>query len=47
MILPDMNVLLYAVNTGAPQNPTAQAALKGAYENGPVALCWPALLGFL
>lgn len=47
MILPDVNVLLYAVNTGAPQNTTAQAALKGAYENGPVALCWPALLGFL
>jgi uncharacterized protein len=47
MILPDVNVLLHAVNTGAAQNAMAQAALKGAYEKGPVALCWPALLGFL
>lgn len=47
MILPDVNVLLYAVNTAASQNATAHAALKDAYEKGPVALCWPALLGFL
>lgn len=47
MILPDVNVLLHAVNTGAVQNATAQAALKDAFEKGPVALCWPALLGFL
>ncbi len=30
MALPDLNVLLYAVNTGAAQNTVAQAALKGA-----------------
>ncbi len=47
MILPDANVLLYAVNTSLPQNEVAHAALKGAYEKGPVALCRPALLGFL
>lgn len=47
MILSDTNVLRHAVNTAALQNTTAQAALKGAYEKGPVALCWPALLGFL
>ena len=47
MILPDVNVLLHAVNSAAPQNATATAALKGAYQKGPVALCWPALLGFL
>ena len=47
MILPDVNVLLYAVNGGAAQHNTAQAALKEAYQAGPVAHCWPALLGFL
>ena len=47
MILPDVNVLLHAVNTGATQNATAHAALQAAYQKGPVALCWPALLGFL
>ncbi len=47
MILPDVNVLLHAVNTAAAQNATATAALKEAYQKGPVALCWPAVLGFL
>jgi uncharacterized protein len=47
MILPDVNVLLYAVNSSVAQNAMAQAALKDAYAKGPVALCWPALLGFL
>jgi uncharacterized protein len=47
MILPDVNVLLHAVNTAAPQHATAGSALKSAYQTGPVALCWPALLGFL
>lgn len=37
MILPDVNVLLYAVNTAAGQNATTQAALINAYEKGPVA----------
>jgi len=47
MILPDVTVLLLAVNAAAPQHATADAALKNAYESGHVALCWPALLGFL
>lgn len=47
MILPDVNVLLHAVNSGAAQNNTARTALLDAYQKGPVALCWPALLGFL
>jgi toxin-antitoxin system PIN domain toxin len=47
MILPDVNVLLHAVNTGAAQHVTARDALKDAYQKGPVAHCWPALLGFL
>lgn len=47
MILPDANVLLHAVNRGAPQHAVAHSALQEAYRNGPVALAWPALLGFV
>lgn len=47
MILPDVNVLLHAVNASAPQHAVAHAALRQAYAQGPVALAWPALLGFL
>jgi uncharacterized protein len=47
MILPDVNVLLYAVNGGAVQHAVAGAALKAAYVEAPVALAWPALLGFV
>jgi toxin-antitoxin system PIN domain toxin len=47
MILPDVNVLLYAVNQAAPQHAQALKALKAAYAAGEVALAWPALLGFL
>lgn len=47
MILPDVNVLLHAVNADAAQHDSAYAALQGAFEQGPVALAWPALLGFL
>jgi toxin-antitoxin system PIN domain toxin len=47
MILPDVNVLLYAVNTDVAQHKRAHAELKAAYKKGLVALCWPALLGFL
>lgn len=47
MILPDVNVLLYAVNRGSPQHATAKNALVAAYVEGAVALAWPALLGFL
>ena len=47
MILPDVNVLLHAVNSGAVQHAVARAALHDAYDKGPVALAWAALLGFL
>ena len=47
MILPDVNVLLHAVNSGAPQHAVARDALRDAYVKGPVAMTWPALLGFL
>ena len=47
MILPDVNLMLYAVNSAAAQYSVAHAALTGAYQKGPVALCWPVLLGFL
>ncbi len=47
MILPDVNVLLHAVNRGAPQHAMAHAALVAGFNEGPVALAWPALLGFL
>lgn len=47
MIFPDVNVLLYAVNGDAPQHALAKGELERAYEAGPVAMAWPALLGFL
>jgi uncharacterized protein len=47
VILPDVNVLLHAVNTSAPQHAVAKVALQDAYRSGAVALAWPALLGFL
>ena len=47
MILPDVNVLLHAVNSAAIQHAVARAALHQAYDQGPVALAWAALLGFL
>ncbi|MBL8323598.1 MAG: hypothetical protein JNJ89_01440 [Rubrivivax sp.] len=45
MILPDVNVLLHAVNRGAPQHGVAHAVLAEANRHGPVALASPALLG--
>lgn len=47
MILPDVNVLLYAVNMAVPQHAAAREAMRDAYAKGQVALAWPALLGFL
>lgn len=47
MKLPDVNVLLHAVNRSAPQHEVAHAALRQAFVDGRVALTWPALLGFL
>jgi uncharacterized protein len=47
MILPDVNVLLHTVNADLPQHTVARTALLDAFRTGPVALVWPALLGFL
>lgn len=47
MKLPDVNVLLYAVNSASPQHAMARDALSAAYAEGAVALAWPALLGFM
>ncbi len=47
MMLPDVNVLLRTVNADMPQHAVARAALLNAFRAGPVALVWPALLGFL
>ena len=47
MKLPDANVLLYAVNTAAPQHAAAHQALRDAYATGGVGMAWAALLGFL
>ncbi len=47
MKLPDVNVLLYAVNSAAPQHARAHAALSEAFVQGPLALAWPVLSGFL
>jgi uncharacterized protein len=48
MILPDANVLLYAVNRSSDQHAVALKALRQAFENPRgVALAWTALLAFL
>lgn len=47
MILPDVNVLLYAVNPSATQHATAHTAMQDAYGVGDVAMPWAVLLGFL
>lgn len=47
MKLPDVNVLLYAVNTASPQHAVAKQALQEAFTEGDVGLPWAVLLGFL
>lgn len=48
MLLPDVNVLLCAVNVAAPMHVTARRALEAAYASvGGVGLTWIALLGFV
>lgn len=47
MKLPDVNVLLYAVDEESPQHAEASRALREAYVEGQVALCWPVLVGLL
>lgn len=48
MLLPDVNVLLYAVNPAAAQHNAAKASIEQAYaEPAGIGLAWSALLGFL
>ena len=47
MKLPDVNVLLYGVNTASPQHAVAKQALQQAFTEGDVGLPWTVLLGFL
>lgn len=48
MRLPDVNVLLHAVNSGSPQHAAARAALEqGFSESGGLGFAWAALLGFM
>jgi toxin-antitoxin system PIN domain toxin len=46
--LPDVNVLVYAVDEAAAHHETARSWLEEAFgDPEPVALTWPVLLGFL
>jgi len=49
MYLVDVNLLVYALNKGAPQHPASRAWLDRNLAGHPqsVALPWPTLLGFL
>jgi toxin-antitoxin system PIN domain toxin len=48
MILPDVNVLLYAVNSSSRQHAAALGALRESFDDPRgVALAWTVLLGFL
>jgi uncharacterized protein len=48
MILPDANLLLYAVNSSSDQHAVALRALRQAFDDTRgVGLAWPALLAFL
>lgn len=47
MKVPDVNVLLYAVNADCAQHKTARTWLESAFAGGRVGFAWPALLGFL
>jgi uncharacterized protein len=47
MILPDINVLLYAVNETGPHFEKANAVLTEAFEGSGVALSTLAVMGFL
>lgn len=48
MTLPDLNVLVYAVNEGSPQHRRARDWLERAFsEPGGVGLTWMTLIGFI
>jgi uncharacterized protein len=45
--LPDVNLLLYALNASSPQHELARASLREAFESDTVAWAWPVLVGVL
>jgi uncharacterized protein len=48
MILPDVNTLLYAINSSSDQHAVALRALRQGFDDPPgVAFAWTALLAFL
>ena len=47
MILPDVNLLIYAINRNSPVHDRACAWWNDAVSAGGVALCWPAVVGFV
>lgn len=48
MRMPDVNVLLYAVNSDSPQHAVARAWIEASFARVQgIAFAWPALLGFL
>jgi uncharacterized protein len=48
MLLPDVNVLLYAVNSAAAQHGLARSVIEQAYTDGiGLGFTWTALLGFM
>ena len=48
MIIPDINLLVYAYNSDAPEHRKARAWLESALsETRPIALPWVVLLGFI
>lgn len=48
MILPDVNLLIYAYNTGAPHHAAARAWWEDLLSSGaPVGLPWAVVLGFV
>ncbi len=48
MLIPDVNLLVYAYNSGAPEHRAAKRWWEGALsENHPVGLPWSVMLGFV
>jgi uncharacterized protein len=48
MKTPDVNLLLYAINTDSPQHKAARTWLEASFAGaGGIAFAWPALVGFL
>lgn len=47
MILPDVNLLLYAINRNSPFHDRARGWWNDTVSSGSVALCWPVVVGFL